>query len=77
MDSELKDLLRQIDHWPPAAQRELHRAAMEIAKRLVPDEAAVRQVAEKTLLDVMQACPISELDFERRSNHPEFRDVTL
>lgn len=74
MNAQLKHVLDRAERWPEAAQEALVRAAIDIEHRFA---VSTPNAGKKALREVMQASPLTDVDLERTSNRPEFRDVHL
>ncbi len=74
MNQQLRDVLDRANTWPSQAQEELRRAALAIERSLDISPATPRR---PTLRDVMMKAPLVGIDLERRSMHPQIRDVDV
>lgn len=74
MNAQLKHVLDRVERWPEAAQEALVRAAIDIEHRFT---GTTPTAGKQSLRELMQASPLTDIDLERTSNRPEFRDVYL
>jgi hypothetical protein len=73
MNVHLKKMLDRVEAWPASAQDALVVAVSNIERTIV----ASSTVQRMTLVEVMQAAPMDELNLERIRTWPHVRDVKL